>query len=246
MGSFCDASDRLTLETCGVDGDGCVYLLPPTTCPAQKPCTGTHPAASCSCPPAPAICSNTTGTFCDASNRVVICTRDEQKCLVATTTMVCSPTKPCMGPAGSASCKCADPPAACGAATSGNVCQSATAFVTCTTTPEGCVIVTGPPGSCSASKPAGRARRRECDCPAPPAQCQGAKAGNVCQSAIAFVTCGQSAEGCTIVNNDKGMCSTTKPCQGGPGAAGCACPPTPPPQCQGASAGTSASPTPRS
>ncbi len=87
-GSFCSTTDS-SLQTCLQDTDGCVYLGAATICPAQKPCTGTFPSANCSCPPAPAICANTTGTFCDGATSVVTCSHDGQGCLVSAPNKTC-------------------------------------------------------------------------------------------------------------------------------------------------------------
>lgn len=239
-GSFCSATT--TLETCLVDADSCVYKGAATSCPTERPCTGTHPSASCSCPAPPAICNNTTGTFCDGgTNGVVTCTRDAQSCLVATPTKSCNAGKPCMGPAGSADCKCAAAPAECMGATSGNVCSSATTYVTCGANTDGCTVVTSSTGTCAGgSKPcAGAAGSAACACnTTPPPQCfvNGVfTVGYFCDGTGKRVHCTTDGNGCQI-GAVPTSCAGSLTCQGAFPNAACSCPAAPA-ECMGATSG---------
>lgn len=62
QGTFCESST--TLGACAVDPQGCLSLTR-MTCPMGKPCTGTHPQASCSCPAPPAECAGGAGSSFD-------------------------------------------------------------------------------------------------------------------------------------------------------------------------------------
>jgi hypothetical protein len=227
-GSFCSTADG-SLQTCLKDPDGCVYLGTATVCPAQKPCTGSFPSASCSCPPAPPICGNTTGTFCDGTSSVVTCSHDAQGCLISAPSKSCPAGKPCGGSAGNADCTC-PAVAACTSPkpTSGSYC-SVNDVVTCSADGNGCAqaaVTTCPVGKPCATSASGAS----CTCPVPPAVCMNAGTfvpGTSCDSLGQLVTCGTDpVSGCQVATATTG-CPSPKTCQGAQGSAACTCPSVP-------------------
>jgi len=229
QGSFCSTADG-TLQTCLTDSDGCVFLGAPTTCPTQKPCTGSYPSANCSCPTAPAICQNAVGTFCDTTaNTVVTCSRDSQGCLVATVTKTCTQTKACGGVAGNADCTCPTVAACEGTQANGSYCANNN-IVTCAANGEGCQAATTAP--CSAGKPCrASGTTAQCTCPTPPAACLNTSgtfvAGQSCDSNGQLVNCGiDSTSGCQVALSTT-SCSSPATCQGAQGSANCLCPSVP-------------------
>jgi hypothetical protein len=229
QGSFCSTADG-TLQTCLKDSDGCVFLGAPTTCPAQKPCTGSYPSANCSCPAAPAICQNTVGTFCDTTaNAVVTCSRDSQGCLVAATTKTCTATKACGGLPGSADCTCPTVVACEGSQANSSYCSN-TDVVTCAANGEGCQTATT--ALCPAGKPCKMTGTvPACTCPTPPAACLDGSGtfvtGPSCDTNGQVVTCGlDSTSGCPVALSTT-PCSSPATCQGAKGSASCQCPSVP-------------------
>ena len=224
-GTFC--SDANTLVECAEDADLCIYKLTPVTCPVGKPCTGSHPTASCSCTTPPTACMNQQGTFCESSTVVATCGLDMANCLAITNRVTCPTGKPCTGSFGSASCSCNAPPADCGGG-AGNACRGAPPgeVVTCGTNTEGCVVITGTT-ACTAGRPcAGSAPNSACTCPTPPVGCNQAGT-NFCQSATSIATCGLDGDGCLNITGTS-SCPQAKPCVNGV----CTCP-TPPAICTG-------------
>jgi len=222
-GTFC--ADAATLVECAEDADLCIYKLTPVTCPASKPCTGSHPTASCSCTSPPTACMNQQGTFCESSTVVATCGLDTANCLAITNRVTCPSGKPCTGSFGSASCSCNAPPADCGGG-AGNACRGAPPgeVVTCGTNSEGCVVITGAT-ACTAGKPcAGTPPNSACTCPTPPVGCNQAGT-NFCQSSTSIATCGLDGDGCLNITATS-SCPSAKPCVNGV----CTCP-TPPAIC---------------
>lgn len=211
-GSFCQAG---SLETCLADADGCVSRGEPVACPAEKPCTGEHPNASCSCAAAPAECQGLTGDVCRSQQERIHCARNASGCLTITHTETCPAPTRCAGTPGAATCKCPGAPAECMGITSGDVCVSDTAYVHCSTDANGCVSAGGL--SCAAGKPCrGAAGSASCTCLDEPnaTQCPvGSRAGARCVGSSLY-ECGTDALGCGRFKQQvcaTGVCSGSYP-----------------------------------
>jgi hypothetical protein len=102
-GTFCDANGAKA--TCAADAQGCFFIsVAAAACPTNQSCTGTLPAASCTC-------NNTNcaamGTSCLGSDMVRTCTPDTSSlhCLVASET-ACPSVQTCQGTSPTAACAC--------------------------------------------------------------------------------------------------------------------------------------------
>jgi hypothetical protein len=193
-GSFCQDG---ALETCLADADGCVYRGEPVACPADKPCSGEHPNASCSCAAAPAECQGLTGAVCRSAQERIRCARNASGCLTVANSETCPAPTTCAGTPGAATCKCPSAPAACMGVGTGDVCVSDTAYVHCTTDANGCVSASGL--NCAAGKPCrGAPGSASCTCidEPSPTQCPAdARAGARCVGSSLY-QCGSDALGC--------------------------------------------------
>jgi hypothetical protein len=218
-GAFC--ASTTALETCLADADGCIYKGPTTTCPAAKPCTGSLPAASCSCGAAPAACMGASGNLCTGSTTLITCGSNPEGCPAITAMKTCGASETCQGPAGSATCVCNTPPPACVGVGTGTVCSS-NSVVSCGTTAGGCVT-SSTVKSCTAGKPCSLVNgAADCRCGAADPTCAGVT-GTVC-SGNTVLSCGTNSDGCTTSSTAK-TCPAGKPCAGAAGSADCTCGP---------------------
>jgi hypothetical protein len=217
-GAFCSSAS--TLETCVSDSDGCIAMGASSLCPAGKPCTGTAPAASCSCGAAPAACQGASGNICTSGSTMITCGSNAAGCPAVLAMKSCGPSETCQGSAGSAGCTCDAPPAACAGTGSGTVCASGS-VVACGTTAAGCVTASTVK-SCPGGKPcAVSGGVADCRCGAVAPECAGGVTGTVC-SGNTVITCGMNADGCPTSSTLK-TCTAGKPCGGAAGAADCTC-----------------------
>jgi len=187
-GSYCSTNDG-SLQTCLQDSDGCVYLATATVCPVQKPCAGNFPSASCSCPAAPIICGNTTGSFCDGTSSVVACTHDTQGCLISAPSKSCPSGKPCAGSAGNADCTCPAGPCTSG---TGKSC-SGSDIIQCSTDANGCAQGTIQTCSTKNIMPT----------------CSGGVCNGICETGFADCDLDKQSNGCeTNTTNDPNHCGS--------------------------------------
>jgi hypothetical protein len=122
QGTSCESTARAL--TCIKDAQGCVSSLQRTECPAGKPCTGTFPAASCSCPPPPPECAGRTGRFCTPDGHLAECAADAVTSCVGLQLSSCMGGKVCTGMFPDALC-------ACSAANAGSPCGMCGGTVEC-------------------------------------------------------------------------------------------------------------------
>src|SRR5450432_3206368 len=206
-----------TVVTCARDANGCLVSTGTTSCPAGKPCAGTLPSATCTCPAPPTICQAGTGTLCD-TGKVDTCSQDGNGCIVLASSVACPTGKPCAGSFPGAACTCPEPPPGCGSGAAGSSC-SATSVVTCTVDGNGCFQAAT--SSCPTGKPCGGGfPAATCTCPAAPAGC-GSGVGAAC-SGNSVVTCSKDANLCFQAAT--GGCGTGNYCVGAFPSAACVTP----------------------
>lgn len=219
QGTLCVSSTMV--ESCGLDGNGCLAILQQTTCPTGKPCVGSFPAANCSCPAAPAECLNAAGTVCLGITKVETCGLDSFGCIAITATTDCPVGKSCQGNHPSASCQCPAPPAECSQGV-GQSCDALGREVSCTKNANGCMTVSYSP--CPGSKTCqGSFPSASCRCPAQPSNC--ASAGTVCLDGYDVTNCSMDGNGCLVASTSP--CATGTVCVGSFPSATCACPTAP-------------------
>ncbi len=218
-GTVCEASG--VVVSCGYDGDGCMAVLQRTTCPASKPCTGSFPSASCSCPAGPAECQNATGKVCQSASKIATCAIDANGCVALATAADCPVGMTCQGAFPGADCRCPAPPAHC--ASAGAVCLDTVTLATCTVDANGCVVSTSSACTTGGKVCTGTFPSASCTCPPPPAGCEDG-AGSRC-SGGSVLTCAADANGCLVAATR--TCATGKPCAGAFPSADCACPAAP-------------------
>jgi hypothetical protein len=158
-GTFCESAS--SVATCASGSNGCLDIVGRSSCPAGKSCSGSAPAAQCTCPAGPSDCSGP-GSVCRANNTLATCGFDANGCLTTTASGSCSSGKTCTGGFPNAACACPPGPSDCGGA--GKVCRGST-LATCGFDGNGCLGTTGTitcasgctgsfPGAACASPPA--------------------------------------------------------------------------------------------
>jgi V8-like Glu-specific endopeptidase len=106
-GTLCDSRGEVVM--CGLDESGCVTVQKRMACAAGRPCVGSFPAASCSCPSPPAECRGGAGSFCPNSGALATCALDDSGCIAIVKTEVCAAGRACKGTFPSAVCQCLAP-----------------------------------------------------------------------------------------------------------------------------------------
>ena len=112
-GTLCDARGEVVM--CGLDDSGCVTVSKRVACAAGRPCVGSFPMATCSCPRPPAECPGA-GSFCASGGALATCALDASGCIAIARTEVCAAGRNCRGSFPTATCQCQAPDAgqACG------------------------------------------------------------------------------------------------------------------------------------
>jgi len=216
-GKVCTSNGQL--ETCGLDGNGCMANLGSVGCGSPQICQGTLPSAACTCPTPPSVCMNQAGKVCSASGSTTVVTCGMVNgCLTTTGTKTCPSPQTCMGSLPSADCACPTV-AACQSGSPGSYCDTGNGnLVTCTEDTNSCFsagsVACGTGLVCSGSFPSGK-----CACPSVP-NCPAT--GKSC-SGTTLVTCTQDSQSC-LHEADTNCAASGLVCSMLGGVNGCNCP----------------------